>query len=117
MKNGKKLKKGFIKPLLQAFRLLLNFSGPAVLQKILHIINDMKFLHLLSSLNNFSSTFDLERIWFSTRLLTRQHPLKIDLEKEAPVIRGVCMVVWGFRWGLGWSQMIEIEVGDSLKVS
>ena len=27
------------------------------------------------------------------------------------------MVVWEFRWGLGWSKMIEIEVGDTLKVS
>ena len=37
--------------------------------------------------------------------------------KENAVIWGVCMVVWGFRWGVGWSQMIEIEVGDTLKVS
>ena len=32
-------------------------------------------------------------------------------------IWGVCMVVLGFRWGLGWSQMVEIEVGDTIKLS
>ena len=30
---------------------------------------------------------------------------------------GVCVVVSGFRWGLGWSKMIEIEIRDTLKVS
>ena len=29
----------------------------------------------------------------------------------------VCLVVWEFRWGLGQSQMIEIEVRDTLKAS
>ena len=37
--------------------------------------------------------------------------------KENAVIWGVCMVVWGFRWVSGWSQMVEIEVGDTLKLS
>ena len=27
------------------------------------------------------------------------------------------MLVWGPRWGTGWSQIIKIEVSDALKFS
>ena len=47
---------------------------------------------------------------------TIQTEKKLHLEENA-YIWGVCMVVWGFRWGPGWSQMVEIEVGDTLELS
>ena len=51
----------------------------------------------------------VERVWLS---ISGYWDLKYPV-KENAVIWGVCLVVWEFRL----SQMIEIEVGDTLEES